>query len=73
VAGTSRIHGGRRDHDADRPVGAALPDSIVATGEQLDQDAFTRFAGQVRYVQGDFADTGTFMTAAMEPHFGARP
>lgn len=45
----------------------------MATGEQLDQDAFTRFAGQVRYVQGDFADTGTFMTAAMEPHFGARP
>ena len=31
-------------------------DSIVATGETLDEEVFARFAGRLTYVQGDFAD-----------------
>ena len=35
-------------------------DSIVATGEVLDEDVFTRFAGRLAYVQGDFGDAATY-------------
>ena len=35
-------------------------DSIVATGEALDEDVFSRFAGRLAYVQGDFADPATY-------------
>ena len=31
-------------------------DSIVATGEKLDEDVFKRFAARLSYVQGDFSD-----------------
>jgi glucose-6-phosphate 1-dehydrogenase len=39
-------------------------DSIVATGEKLDADAFARFADRLSYVQGDFADKGTYERVA---------
>src|SRR5437763_8404320 len=35
-------------------------DSIVATGEQLDEETFTRFADRLQYIQGDFADPATY-------------
>jgi glucose-6-phosphate 1-dehydrogenase len=35
-------------------------ESIVGTGEQLDKEVFDRFAARLSYVQGDFADPGTF-------------
>ncbi|MET1061063.1 MAG: glucose-6-phosphate dehydrogenase, partial [Nocardioides sp.] len=35
-------------------------DSIEATGEQLDEDVFARFAGRLAYVPGDFGDEGTY-------------
>ena len=35
-------------------------DSIVATGEALDEAAFARFAGRLAYVQGDFGDEATY-------------
>ncbi len=35
-------------------------DSIVATGEQLDEAVFERFSARLSYVQGDFADAATF-------------
>ncbi|MGZ4534216.1 MAG: glucose-6-phosphate dehydrogenase [Nocardioidaceae bacterium] len=35
-------------------------DSIVASGEQLDQDVFARFAHRLSYVQGDFGDAATY-------------
>ena len=35
-------------------------DSIVATGEVLDEDAFGRFAGRLAYVHGDFGDAATY-------------
>ena len=35
-------------------------DSIVATGEPLDEDVFARFAGRLAYVQGDFSDASTY-------------
>jgi len=35
-------------------------DSIVATGEQLDEDVFARFAARLSYVRGDFADAATY-------------
>ncbi len=34
--------------------------SIVATGEQLDDAVFARFAARLSYVQGDFADDATY-------------
>src|SRR5215510_1987615 len=33
--------------------------SIVATGEQLDQAVFDRFAARLSYVSGDFTDPST--------------
>lgn len=35
-------------------------DSIVATGEVLDEEVFKRFAGRLAYVQGDFGDAATY-------------
>ncbi|MDY7102314.1 MAG: glucose-6-phosphate dehydrogenase [Actinomycetota bacterium] len=35
-------------------------DSIVATGEDLDEDVFARFAARLSYVAGDFGDPGVF-------------
>jgi glucose-6-phosphate 1-dehydrogenase len=34
--------------------------SIVATGEPLDEEVFARLASRLAYVQGDFADAGTY-------------
>jgi glucose-6-phosphate 1-dehydrogenase len=34
--------------------------SIMGTGEQLDPAVFDRFAARLSYVQGDFADAGTY-------------
>lgn len=35
-------------------------DSIVATGETLDEDVFKRFVGRLSYVHGDFTDSATY-------------
>ena len=35
-------------------------DSIVAAGDELDEDVFARFAGRLAYVSGDFADPATY-------------
>src|SRR6188472_981698 len=35
-------------------------ESIIATGEQLDEDVFKRFAARLSYVSGDFADPATY-------------
>jgi glucose-6-phosphate 1-dehydrogenase len=35
-------------------------DSIVATGEELDEDTFARFADRLSYLRGDFSDSGTY-------------
>jgi glucose-6-phosphate 1-dehydrogenase len=35
-------------------------ESIVGTGETLDEAVFARFAERLRYVQGDFSDPATF-------------
>jgi glucose-6-phosphate 1-dehydrogenase len=35
-------------------------DSIVGTGEQLDEAVFERFAARLSYVQGDFGDAATY-------------
>src|SRR5206468_5483158 len=34
--------------------------AITASGEQLDEDVFQRFANRLSYVAGDFADAGTY-------------
>ena len=38
--------------------------SIVATGEELDEEVFGRLAARLSYVQGDFADVGTYARVA---------
>ncbi len=35
-------------------------DSIVGTGETLDEDVFKRFAARLSYVSGDFSDAATY-------------
>src|SRR5881396_2586227 len=35
-------------------------ESIVGTGEQLEQDVFDRFAERLSYVQGDFGDAAAY-------------
>src|SRR5947209_20400159 len=35
-------------------------ESIVGTGETLDEDVFTRFAARLSYVQGDFGDSASY-------------
>jgi glucose-6-phosphate 1-dehydrogenase len=39
-------------------------ESIIATGEQLDEDVFKRFAGRLSYVSGDFGDAATYERVA---------
>jgi glucose-6-phosphate 1-dehydrogenase len=39
-------------------------DAIKATGEQLQDDVFERFAGRLSYVNGDFGDAGTYQHVA---------
>jgi glucose-6-phosphate 1-dehydrogenase len=39
-------------------------DSIVGTGEQLDEAVFDRFAERLSYVQGDFADAAAYERVA---------
>jgi glucose-6-phosphate 1-dehydrogenase len=39
---------------------ARARESIVGTGEELDDDVFTRLAGRLSYVQGDFGDSATY-------------
>src|SRR5262245_40029576 len=41
-------------------------DSIVATGEELDEAVFDRFAARLSYVHGDFADSATYGRVADE-------
>ena len=41
-------------------------ESIEATGEQLDDDAFKRFAAKLHYVSGDFSDDRTYTHLAEE-------
>jgi glucose-6-phosphate 1-dehydrogenase len=55
------------DWTVDRLVERAR-DSIVGTGEQLDEDVFRRFAERLSYVSGDFADAATYehVAAALE-------
>src|SRR5215813_7367587 len=35
-------------------------ESIVGTGEQLDEEVFARLAGRFDYVSGDFSDAATY-------------
>jgi glucose-6-phosphate 1-dehydrogenase len=39
-------------------------ESIVGTGEQLDEDVFQRFAARLSYVAGDFGDAATYERVA---------
>lgn len=39
-------------------------DSIVATGEELDEEVFARFTERISYVQGDFGDAATYQRVA---------
>src|SRR5262249_61037417 len=39
---------------------ARAKESIVGTGEKLDQDVFDRLAARFSYVSGDFADPATY-------------
>jgi glucose-6-phosphate 1-dehydrogenase len=39
-------------------------ESIAATGEQIDEDVFKRFAARLSYVHGDFTDAGTYARVA---------
>jgi glucose-6-phosphate 1-dehydrogenase len=41
-------------------------ESIVGTGEQLDEEVFGRFAARLSYVQGDFADAATYERVGKE-------
>ncbi len=48
-------------------------DSIIATGEQLDEAVFERFAARLSYVAGDFADPETFERVAAAVGEVAKP
>jgi glucose-6-phosphate 1-dehydrogenase len=41
-------------------------ESIIATGEPIDEDVFKRFAGRLRYVSGDFDDGATYQRVKEE-------
>src|SRR4051794_25898693 len=43
---------------------ARARDSIIATGEELDEAVFTRFADRLSYVNGDFSDPDTYHRVA---------
>src|SRR5213083_2649329 len=51
------------DWSIDRLVERAR-ESIVGTGEQLDEDVFRRFAARLSYISGDFADAATYERVA---------
>ncbi len=53
------------DWDVERLVRRAR-DSIVGTGEELDEDVFARFAERLSYVSGDFDDAETYTRLAEE-------
>jgi glucose-6-phosphate 1-dehydrogenase len=48
-------------------------DSIVGTGEELDEAVFGRFAERLSYVQGDFADDATYERVAAALAGAAHP
>jgi glucose-6-phosphate 1-dehydrogenase len=48
-------------------------ESIVGTGEQLDEQVFDRFAAKLSYVQGDFADGATYSRVGEAIEGGKRP
>jgi glucose-6-phosphate 1-dehydrogenase len=41
-------------------------ESIIASGEPIDEDVFKRFAGRLRYVSGDFGDGATYQRVKEE-------
>src|SRR6476660_5165511 len=43
---------------------ARARESIVGTGEQLDEDVFRRLVGRLSYVSGDFGETATYERVA---------
>jgi glucose-6-phosphate 1-dehydrogenase len=47
--------------------------AIAAGGEPVDEDTFARFAGRLSYLQGDFADRGTFERLAAAIGDARRP
>jgi glucose-6-phosphate 1-dehydrogenase len=51
------------DWDVDRLVERAR-DSIVGTGEELDEAVFARFAKRLSYLSGDFTDADTYQRVA---------
>jgi glucose-6-phosphate 1-dehydrogenase len=51
------------DWDVNRLVERAR-ESIVGTGEQLDEAVFARFAARLSYVSGDFTDADTYQRVA---------
>ena len=53
------------DWSVDRLVERAR-ESIVGTGEQLDEEVFKRFAARLSYVAGDFGDAATYERVAAE-------
>ena len=48
-------------------------DSIVATGEPLDEQVFERFSKRLSYVHGDFADAATYKGVAKALHGAKLP
>ena len=60
------------DWTVDRLVQRAR-DSIVATGEQLDEAVFARFAARLSYVKGDFGEAATYRRVAEAIHGSRRP
>src|SRR5262245_43494398 len=48
-------------------------ESIVGTGEQLDEDIFKRFAARLSYLSGDFTDAATYERLAAEIEDAAAP
>src|SRR5262245_28856281 len=56
------------DDWSDADLHAHARAAIVACGETIDEDTFTRFAARLSYLRGDFADPATFerVAAAME-------
>jgi glucose-6-phosphate 1-dehydrogenase len=51
------------DWSADQLVERAR-ESIIGTGEQVDEDVFRRFAARLSYVSGDFGDDATYKRVA---------
>ena len=60
------------DWTVDRLVQRAR-DSIVATGEKLEEEVFERFAARLSYVSGDFSDASTYERVAAAIPNARRP